>query len=148
LQARADRSTEAADRLEARQSDLGPVEHRARAEAAVIDYLLAERQRAELAALRISPPAYIVKELGERPSDLRKRSTWDRAAQGIEGYRKENGVRDKDSALGPRPDRGPKQAQWEGQQRRLRESQRRLGLEQARSRELQRGAQRSLGIGR
>jgi hypothetical protein len=148
LQERADRSSEAADRLEAQQSDLGPVEHRARAEAAVIDHLLAERQRAELAALRISPPAYIVKELGERPGDLRKRSTWDRAAQGIEGYRKENGVRDRDSALGPRPDRGAERAQWEAQQRRLRESQRRLGLEQARSRDLKRGAQRSLGIGR
>ena len=148
LQAQADRSSEAADRLEAQQRRLGPVEHRARAEAAVIDYLLAERQRAELAALRISPPAYVIKELGERPSDLRKRSTWDRAAQGIEGYRKENGVRDRDNALGARPDRGPKRAQWEAQQRRLREGQRRLGREQARSREALRGAQRSLGIGR
>jgi conjugative relaxase-like TrwC/TraI family protein len=148
LQERADRHSEAADRLEAQQRGLAPVEHGARAEAAAIDYLLAERQRAELAALRISPPAYVVKELGERPSDLPKRSTWDRAAQGIEGYRKENGVRGRDSALGARPDRGAKRAQWEAQQRRLRESQRRLGLEQARSRDLQRGAQRSLGIGR
>ena len=149
LQAQADRSSEAADRLEAQQRGLGPVEHRARAEAAVIDYLLAERQRAELAALRISPPTYIVKELGERPGDLRKRSTWDRAAQGIESYRKENRVRDRDkNALGARPDRGPKRAQWEAQQRRLRESQRRLGREQAHGREAQRGAQRSLGIGR
>lgn len=148
MQAQADRNSEAADRSEAQQRGLAPVQHRARAEAAVIDYLLAERRRAELAALRISPPTYIVKGLGERPSDLRKRSTWDRAAQGVETYRKENGVRDRDSALGPRPDRGPKRAQWEAQQRRLRESQRRLGLEQARSRDLQRGARRSLGIGR
>ncbi len=140
LQARADRSSETAERLEAEQRGLGPVEHRARAEAAVIDYLLAERQRAELAALRISPPNYIVKELGERPGDLRRGSTWDRAAQGIEGYRKENGIGDKDSALGPRPDRGGARAQWEAEQRRLRESQRRLGREQARSRELERGA--------
>ena len=148
LQAQADRSSEAADRLEVQQRGLGPVEHRARAEAAVIDYLLAERQRAELAALRISPPAYIVKKLGERPGDLRKRSTWDRAAQGIEGYRTENGIGDRDSALGPRPDRGAKRAQWEAQQRRLRDSQRRLGREQTHSRDAQRSAQRSLGIGR
>jgi hypothetical protein len=148
LQTQADRSSEAADRLEGQQRGLAPVEHRARAESAVIDYLLAERQRAELAALRISPPPYIVKELGERPNDLPKRSTWDRAAQAIESYRKENGVRDRDSALGPRPDHGAKRAQWEAQQRRLRESQRRLGREQAHSREAQRGAQRSLGIGR
>jgi conjugative relaxase-like TrwC/TraI family protein len=148
LQERADRSSETADRLEAEQRSLASVEHRARAEAAVIDHLLAERQRAELTALRISPPPYIVKELGERPSDLRKRASWDRAAEGIEGYRKQNGVRDRDSALGPHPARGRERARWEAQQRRLRESQRRLGVEQARSREAQRGAERSLGIGR
>jgi conjugative relaxase-like TrwC/TraI family protein len=141
LQTRADRSAEAANRLEAEQRGLDPVEHRAQAEAAVIDYLLAERGRAELAALRISPPAYIVKELGERPSDLRKRVIWDRAAEGIEGYRKQHGIGDRDSALGRRPDRGRERAQWEAQQRRLRESQRRLGREQARSREVQRGAE-------
>ena len=147
LQTRADRTAEAANHLEAEQRGLAPVEHRARAESAVIDYLLAERGRAELAALRISPPPYIVKELGERPGDLRKRKTWDRAAGGIEGYRKQHGIGDRDSALGSRPDRGSKRAQWEAQQRRLRESQRRLGREQARSREAERSAERSMGIG-
>jgi hypothetical protein len=150
LQARADQRSEAADRLEAELGGLDPVAHRARAQVAVIDYLLAERGRVQLAALRISPPPYILKELGQCPSDPHRRSTWDRVAQGIEGYRKENGIRDKDSALGARPDSGPKRAQWEAQQRRVRESQRRLGREQARGREVElgRGRERSLGIGR
>jgi conjugative relaxase-like TrwC/TraI family protein len=148
LQTQVDRTAGEADRLQAQQRALAPIEYRARAEAAVIDYLLAERQRAELAALRISPPHYIVKELGERPSDLHKRATWDRAAQGIEGYRKENGVKDKDNALGRQPKGARERGRWEAQRRRLRESQRRLGREQARSKAAQRSVERSMGIGR
>jgi len=148
LQERADRSADAADRFEARRDQLGPVEYRARAEAAVIDYLLAERQRAELAAMRVSPPDHILRELGERPNDLGKAATWDRAAQDIQGYRKEHGIRDRDNALGPRPDGGGARARWEAQQRQLRESQRRLGREQGPVREAHRSADRSFGIGR
>jgi conjugative relaxase-like TrwC/TraI family protein len=139
LQEHADHNSAKADRLEAQQRGLDPVDHRARAESAVIDYLLAERKRSELVALRISPPDYIVKELGERPSDPKTRGAWDRGAEGIEGYRKQHGIKDRDSALGRRPDRGPERAQWDAQQRQLRESQRRLGREQARSKEVQRG---------
>jgi hypothetical protein len=148
LQSRADRDAEVADRFEAAQRQLNPVKHRARAEAAVIDHLLAERGRLELLALRISPPAYILKELGERPRDLGKRAAWDRGAEGIEDYRKQHGIGDRDSALGRRPDRGRETAQWEHQQRGLRESQRRLGREQARVKEAQRATERSMGIGR
>jgi conjugative relaxase-like TrwC/TraI family protein len=148
LQDRADSAAEVAARFEAQRSQLAPVEHGARAETAVIDYLLAERQRAEVAALRVSPPDYIVKELGERPGDLRKAATWDRSAQEIQGYRKDHGVKDRDNALGPRPDRGGARAQWEAQRRRLRESQRRLGREKVSGHEAQRSAGRSLGIGR
>ena len=97
------------------QRGLAPVVHRARAESAVIDHLLAERGRLELLALRISPPAYILKELGERPKDPDKRAAWDRGAEGIEGYRKQPGIGGRDSALGRRPDRGRERAQWEAQ---------------------------------
>lgn len=110
--------------------------------------MLAERQRAELAALRIFPPAYVVKALGERPSDLHKRKTWDRAAQGIESYRKENRVKDRDNALDLQPKSPGERARWEAQRRQLRESQRRLGREQARRKVAQRSAERSMGIGR
>jgi hypothetical protein len=144
LQEQADRTSEAADRFEARRDQLAPVEHRARAEVAVIDYLLDERQRSELAALRVSPPDYIVRELGERPDDLRKVASWDRAAQEIQGFRKEHRVTDRDSALGPRPERGAERVRWDAQQRQLREARRRLGREQT----LDRSAGHSLEIGR
>jgi hypothetical protein len=87
-------------RWEAEQQQLPPVEHRARAEVAVIDHLLAERQRVALTAARISPPAYITHELGERPSDPTKREAWDRAVRGIGGYRQQHGIGDRDNALG------------------------------------------------
>jgi conjugative relaxase-like TrwC/TraI family protein len=139
LQARADQHSEAADRLEAELGGLDPVEHRARAEVAVIDYLLAERGRAELAALRISPPPYIVNELGERPSDLRKAATWDRAAQGIEGYRKQHGIGDRDRALGGKPkDRAAELAQKQARES-LRRAQQALQLRQARTVERSQG---------
>ncbi len=139
LKSRADQDVDAVDRFEAAKRQLNPVEHGARAEVAVIKHLLAERGRLERLALRISPPDYILKEPGEGPKDLDKRGAWDRGAEGIERYRKENGVKDRDSALGRRPDGGREKVQWEHQQRRLRESQRRLGREQARNREVERG---------
>jgi hypothetical protein len=64
LQSRADQDVDAVDRFEAARRRLDPVEHRARAEGAIIDHLLAERERLELLALRISPPAYIRKSWG------------------------------------------------------------------------------------
>ena len=61
----------------------------------------AKRERVAATAARISPPDYIKRELGERPSDPTKARAWDKAVRGIEGYRVRNGVRDRDSALGP-----------------------------------------------
>jgi len=139
-----DHDSEAIERWQAERGELGEVGHRARAELAAIDHLLGQRLRAERQALRIFPPDHIVKELGERPSDLTKAATWDRAAEGIEGYRRQNNVRDKDSALGGRPERGAERARWESQQRRLAEAQRRLGRKVARERTLQ--AHRGLGL--
>ena len=76
-----------AEQLKERQAELPEVGHQARAEAAVTRHLIAERERATLTALRVSPPDYITKELGERPSDPGKRQEWDRAVRGIERYR-------------------------------------------------------------
>lgn len=85
---------------------LAEVRHEARAESAVIESILAERERLAVAAARLSPPDYITKEIGERPSDPTKAAEWDKAVRGIEGYRLKNGVVDRDSALGPEPKHG------------------------------------------
>jgi conjugative relaxase-like TrwC/TraI family protein len=129
----------AVENLEAERSALTPIEHQARAEAAVIEHLLAERERAMLAAVRISPPAYITKELGQRPSDPVKRREWDGAVRRIEGYRERHGVVDKDNALGREPESGTARASWQAEQSRLVQSQRELGREQVHERALDRG---------
>ena len=109
-----------------------PVEHQARAELAVIDHLLAERERAALAAARISPPDYVVKELGERPVEAARRATWDHSVRRIEGSRQQHGIRDRDTALGPEPgDRAARQARERAADS-IRRAQRRLELEQVR----------------
>jgi conjugative relaxase-like TrwC/TraI family protein len=85
---------------------LPEVGYDARAESAVIEAMLAERERLAVAAARLSPPDYITKEIGERPSDPTKAAEWDKAVGGIEGYRLKEGVVDRDSALGPEPKHG------------------------------------------
>jgi hypothetical protein len=112
----------------------------------VIDHLLADRERAAFLAVRTSPPNYILKELGERPSDPAKRQTWDRAVRGIEGYRQQHGIRDRDNALGAEPESRTGRAAREAQERRLRESQRELGREVTATRAQSLG--KGMGIGR
>ncbi len=89
-----------------------PTDHSAREQVEVIKALQEERSRQVLLAARISPPAYITAELGERPTDHRKRSAWDRGVQEVEDYRREHGVTDPDRALGEKPGRDH-EAQWE-----------------------------------
>jgi hypothetical protein len=113
-------------RKESEAHELAGVEYKARAELAVVEHLIAERQRLAVAAVRISPPAYVTKELGERPTEPVKRDAWDRAVRGIEDYRQANGVKDKDSALGARPEDRNQRRRWEQQQRQLRLSQQTL----------------------
>jgi len=136
------RMREARDRLEAERRELPAVGHEARAKGAVIESVLADRERLAATAARTSPPDYIKHELGERPSDPTKAREWDRAVRGVEGYRLRNGVRDKDSALGMKPKDPVKSARHEQAQRRLQQSQRQLHLKRARERQL------GLGIGR
>jgi conjugative relaxase-like TrwC/TraI family protein len=121
-----------------------------RREAEIAAQLLDARSAQALAAARIEPPSYIVKELGQRPADPVKARAWDRGVQGVERYRLEHGVKDKGSAFGHEPqDAGARAAQKAAQQR-LAEAQRRLGLEQQRvkAREQARGIERGLSIGR
>ncbi len=147
LQTQADRESRNADRCEAELRELPPVAHDARAEAAVVDRLLAQRERATIAALRIAPPDHVVKELGERPDGFIEARSWDLAARRIEGYRTEYGIEDRDTALGPRPERGEQRESWDQVQRQLTESRQRLGREQDRSHEADFGLERSLGRG-
>jgi hypothetical protein len=65
-----------------------------RRERELTEQLLARRAAQELAAARIEPPAYIVKELGERPTEPAKARVWDQGVREIEGYRLEHGVTD------------------------------------------------------
>ncbi len=129
LDATAAMSREASERMRADLGASPAVEHQARAELAVIDHLLAERERAALAAARISPPDYIVGELGERPVEASRRATWDAAVRGIEGYRQQHGIRDRDTALGAEPsDRAARRARERAAES-IRRAQRRLELE-------------------
>jgi hypothetical protein len=141
LSAREGLAREQAERLAGEGRELPEVRHEARAEAAVIESVLAERERLAAAAARLSPPDYLTRELGDRPTDPRKAAEWDRAARGVEGYRLRNGVVDKDSALGPKPQDRTAARDHERAERQVQQAQQRLQLQraQARAREIGRG---------
>jgi hypothetical protein len=130
----------------ARAERNGSLTDTATRENAVAGQVLAERRELAVMAASIAPPAYITKELGERPSDPAKRQAWDRGVAQIERYRQEYCVRDPNKAFGRDGKREAERAPQEAARRRLQEAQRALGLGQhaARARQLARG----LGIGR
>jgi AAA domain len=140
------RSRRQTAQLEAELADLPVVGDAARREMAVADQVLAQRRELAIIAARISPPAYVKAELGERPSDPAKRKAWDRGVSQIERYRQEHGIKDPNRALGQEAKRRAERARQEATWRRIREVQRALGLGQhaARARQLGRG----LSIGR
>jgi len=121
-----------------------------RRERTIADQLLAEREEQKLTAVRLSSPSYIVKELGERPSDPTKSKAWDRGVKEIESYRQEHGVTDKHRAFGREPESISQRAAREAAQRRLRETQLRLGRERqlAQERKRARNIERGFSIGR
>jgi conjugative relaxase-like TrwC/TraI family protein len=132
-----------------RLEQMEPPGTEARREREIADQLLATRSAQALTAARIEPPAYIVKELGQRPADPAKAKTWDRGAQGIEGYRLEHGVKDTRSTFGREPQDAAARAVREAAQRRLAETQRRLGLEQQlTTQQRTRSIERGFSIGR
>jgi hypothetical protein len=118
----------------------------ARRELEIVDRVLAERRQLAITAARVSPPPYITKELGERPSDPSKRKAWEHGVAGIETYRQRSGIKDRERPFGSEPRRAAERAEREAQLRRLREVRRKLGREAgiARAREMGRG----LGIAR
>jgi len=117
--------------LEAEIATLPAAAHSARAERAVAEHLIEERLGNRLRAVRVDPPDYIVKELWERPGDYARRQTWDQAAAGIEGYRAEHGIGDRDSTLGARPEDRLAQLEHQRATKSLQRAHRSLGLERA-----------------
>jgi hypothetical protein len=117
--------------VEAEVASAARVEHAARAERAATEHLIEERIGARLVAVRIDPPDYLTRELGERPADPTKRWAWDRAVAGIERYRQEHSIRDRDSALGAKPGNRAQRLEREATLATIRLAQRSFGMEQA-----------------
>lgn len=138
------RSRDTVARLEAQAREL-PTGDAARRELAVADQVLAQRRELAIIAARISPPAYVKNELGERPSDPAKRKAWDRGVAGIERYRQEHGIKDPNKAFGREAKRGAERARQQAATRRLQEIQRVLGLGQHAARARQLGGGLSIG---
>jgi conjugative relaxase-like TrwC/TraI family protein len=100
-----------------------------RRERELAEQLLAQRAVQALTAARIEPPAYIVKELGERPAEPAKARVWDQGVREIESYRLERGVTDTAKVFGPKPSDPGERLERRNAERRLTDHQRRLELE-------------------
>jgi conjugative relaxase-like TrwC/TraI family protein len=127
---------------------LAPPSTEARREHEISGELLAKREEQMLLAVRLSPPGYVVKELGERPSDPEKARAWDGGVRSIESYRNEHGVNDKSSALGREPQSGSRERlAHDRTQDLIREAQRRLDRQQQLDRSMQRSHDVSRDMG-
>jgi hypothetical protein len=124
-------AAEHAAKLEAEIASARPLEHAARAERAVIDQLVEERITVRMTAVRLDPLAYIVKEMGEAPSDPAKRREWETAARHIESYRLEHGIEDRDTTFGAEPTDPVARLEQQRATDTLRRTQQNLGLEEA-----------------
>jgi conjugative relaxase-like TrwC/TraI family protein len=98
-----DRAGREVTQVEAELRDAARMGYDGRAEPAVAEHLISERVGARVTAVRLDPPDYVTREIGERPTDPTRRWTWDQAVAGIETYREQHGVRDRDTALGEPP---------------------------------------------
>jgi len=129
----------------AKLEHLAPPSTEARREHEISGELLAKRNEQALLADRLSPPRYVVKELGERPSNPEKAKAWDNGVRSIESYRNEHGITDAGSALGREPESDSRDRfAHDRTQDRIREAQRRLERQQ----QLDRSVQRSHDVGR
>jgi conjugative relaxase-like TrwC/TraI family protein len=131
LDVREARSRRALDRLEAERDALPAAAHQARAEVAAIDRALDRREAMALAAVRVSPPDYLVAEIGGRPEEGSGRVAWDRAAREVEGYRQRHGLWDRDTALGSEAEDRAVRAEQVAAERSIEAARRELGIEQA-----------------
>jgi conjugative relaxase-like TrwC/TraI family protein len=127
---------------------LAPPSTEVRREHEISGELLARREEQMRLAVRISPPAYVVRELGERPIDPVKAKAWDEGVRGIEGYRNEYGITDTGSALGREPEGGRNSRARDRARDAIRETQRHLDRQQQPDRSMQRShdAGRDMGM--
>jgi conjugative relaxase-like TrwC/TraI family protein len=141
---------EAVEIARAQVEQIGPPGGEAMREQAAARSVLREREAQELLALKIATPPYILKELGERPTERTKAASWDSGAKAIERYRREHGITDPRRALGKQPQTGTERSAHEAAQRRLRETQRRLNLQLQLKRTIERSRElgRGFGLGR
>jgi conjugative relaxase-like TrwC/TraI family protein len=122
----------------------------ARREHEIARQLLTTREAQAHTAIQIKPPPYILKELGERPTDSGRARAWDHGVRGIESYRRRYDIEDPRSAFGREPQDGTDRASRKAAQQGLARTQRRLGLERQldQARQKARGIERDVGIGR
>jgi hypothetical protein len=104
--------------LTSRRSDLATHE--------ILVQATSRRERALVRAAEVSPPAYVVTELGRPPSAPVERATWRQAVLAVESYREQWGVGDSHRALGERPPSASQHRQWDSARRQLDRAQRRL----------------------
>jgi conjugative relaxase-like TrwC/TraI family protein len=129
--------------LTTRRSDLASRE--------VLVAATSSRQQALARAAEVSPPAYLVAELGPRPSAPLERAAWRQAVLAVESYRERWGVGDRHLALGVPGERGvspPQRLQRASAARQLEEAQRQLRPELAIERSAHRSPDRSPELSR
>jgi hypothetical protein len=124
--------------LMSRRSDLASRE--------ILVQATSRRERALVRAAEVSPPAYVVTELGPRPSAPVERATWRQAVLAVERYRAQWRVGDRELALGERPRSPSQHRQWDSVRRQLDRAQRRLRPELVIARSPDRSPERSLAV--
>lgn len=122
----------------------GPPGDEARHERQIARQVLAERAEPAILAARLSPPEYVLTELGERPNDPAKAKAWGRGVRSIETYRHEHGVTYTGSALGRESEGGRDRRAYDRASDAVQDAQRRL----ERLQQLDRSMQRSHNAGR
>jgi len=85
-----------------------------------------------------SPPAWARDLFGQRPEQYRRAEHWDRGVSDVARYRIEHHVDENTPGLGPEPASGPARGHWRQADRVLEQTQRRLGHELHRDRDLHR----------
>jgi conjugative relaxase-like TrwC/TraI family protein len=86
----------------------------------VLVHAVNRRERVLARVAEVSPPGYLARELGPRPSAPADRAAWREAARVVESYRERWGVGDPDRALGARGDQSARATSLE--QRRQRDA--------------------------
>jgi conjugative relaxase-like TrwC/TraI family protein len=122
----------------------GPPGDEARHERQIARQVLAERAEPAILAVRLSPPEYVLKELGERPGNPVKAKAWDSGVRSVETYRHEHGITGTRSALGREPRGELDRRAYDRANDAVRDAQRRLERQQ----QLDRSTQRSHDAGK